>query len=243
MHKNKQNHTASNGVRASSFPVRILLSCLPLAHSFHLWRFKLEILRSQLPRGHPNKNWHSDELTTTKSDTADFYIFLVMLLFLTAEKLNLLDIHEECICKLGKIESKLKPLFGVYYWFLKLYTRIVWHSYSPLHVILLRKGSSRSGAKWVNSLVCWFWTCTLGFIQIVSVSNKKLSKQRKKKLKGRGLGKPEESNVSCLCLTCGFIVVDVDALQLQVGVPMVCTCGVDAMLVRDHFPELKKHIR
>ena len=44
---------------------------------------------------------------------------------------NLLDIQEHCICKLGKIQSKLKLLFGVYYWFLKLYTGIVWHSYFP----------------------------------------------------------------------------------------------------------------
>merc|ERR1712216_863246 len=35
----------------------------------------------------------------------------------------------------------------------------------------------------------------------------------------------------------GLIVVDVDALELKVGVAMVGTSGIDAMLVRDDFPE------
>jgi len=36
----------------------------------------------------------------------------------------------------------------------------------------------------------------------------------------------------------GFVVVDVDALQLEVGVSVISTSGVDAVLVRDDFPEL-----
>ena len=32
-------------------------------------------------------------------------------------------------------------------------------------------------------------------------------------------------------LTCGFIVVDIYSLQLQIGVAMVCSGGVDAVLV------------
>ena len=36
----------------------------------------------------------------------------------------------------------------------------------------------------------------------------------------------------------GFVVVNVDALQLQVGVTVVGAGGVDAVLVRDDFPEL-----
>ena len=44
-------------------------------------------------------------------------------------------------------------------------------------------------------------------------------------------------------LTSGLIVVHVDSLQLQVRVTMVGTCGVDAMLVRDHLPELKENNR
>ena len=36
----------------------------------------------------------------------------LMLLFIFNQ--NLLDIQEQCICKLGKIQSELKLLFGVY---------------------------------------------------------------------------------------------------------------------------------
>ena len=35
----------------------------------------------------------------------------------------------------------------------------------------------------------------------------------------------------------GFIVVNVDPLQLKIRVPMVCTGWVDAVFVRDHLPE------
>ena len=51
-----------------------------------------------------------------------------MLLFFSEKNQNLLDIQEHCIHKLAKIQSDLKLLFGVYYWFLKLYTGINWHS-------------------------------------------------------------------------------------------------------------------
>jgi hypothetical protein len=37
----------------------------------------------------------------------------------------------------------------------------------------------------------------------------------------------------------GFIVVDVDALELEIGVALVRSSWVDAMLVGDDFPELK----
>ena len=70
--------------------------------------------------------------------------------------LNLLDIQEQCLRKLGKIRSELKLLYGIYYWFLKLYTRILWHSYFPLHGISQPKGSGWSGAKWVNTNPEWY---------------------------------------------------------------------------------------
>merc|ERR1711964_488337 len=38
--------------------------------------------------------------------------------------------------------------------------------------------------------------------------------------------------------SCGFIVIYVDALQLEVRVSMVGACWVNAMLIRDDFPEL-----
>ena len=40
-------------------------------------------------------------------------------------------------------------------------------------------------------------------------------------------------------LTCGLIVVDIDALKLQIGVAVVGAGRVDTVLVRDHLPELK----
>ena len=38
--------------------------------------------------------------------------------------------------------------------------------------------------------------------------------------------------------TAGLVVVDIDALQLQVGVAVVGAGGVDPVLVRDDLPEL-----
>lgn len=40
-------------------------------------------------------------------------------------------------------------------------------------------------------------------------------------------------------LTRGLVVVDADPVQLQITVSMVGPCGVDAVLVTDHFPELQ----
>lgn len=40
-------------------------------------------------------------------------------------------------------------------------------------------------------------------------------------------------------LTRGLVVVDADPVQLQIAVSMVGPCGVDAVLVTDHFPELQ----
>ena len=100
---------------------------------------------SQLHR-RPPKTWHSD------ADISDLGFLFFMLLFFSEKNQNLLDIQEHCIRKLGKIRSELKLLFGVYYWFLKLYTGIIWHSYFPSHGISQQKGSGWSRAKWVNRL-------------------------------------------------------------------------------------------
>ena len=42
--------------------------------------------------------------------------------------------------------------------------------------------------------------------------------------------------------TCGLIVIDIDALELQIGVAVVGAGRVDTVLVRDHLPELKWEI-
>ena len=40
-------------------------------------------------------------------------------------------------------------------------------------------------------------------------------------------------------LTGGLIVVDVDPLQLEVRITVVCAGGVNAVLIGDHLPELQ----
>lgn len=40
--------------------------------------------------------------------------------------------------------------------------------------------------------------------------------------------------------TCGFVVVDADAVQLQVAVSVIGTSGIDAVLIADHLPELQR---
>ena len=55
------------------------------------------------------------------------------------------------ICKQGKVHWNL---FGVCYWFLKLYTWLIWHSYFHSHGISLRNGGSWSGAMWVKHVIC-----------------------------------------------------------------------------------------
>ena len=132
--KINKSPTVSNGVGASSFEIWIAnlaqsLTVGTLTNSqLHLWRFKLEILQIWLPCRHP-KTWHSDV------DISDLGFFFNAFIFESKNK-NLLDIQEHCIRKLGKLQSELHLLIGVYYWFLKLYTQIIWHSYFPLHGIL-----------------------------------------------------------------------------------------------------------
>lgn len=41
-------------------------------------------------------------------------------------------------------------------------------------------------------------------------------------------------------LTCGLIVIDTNPVQLQIAVAMVGPRGINAMLIADHLPELRK---
>jgi len=43
--------------------------------------------------------------------------------------------------------------------------------------------------------------------------------------------------------TGSFVVVDIDALQLQIGVAMVGASRVNTVLIRYHLPELHIHMR
>ena len=73
------------------------------------------------------------------------FLIIIFYAFIFAWTPNLLDIQEQCICKLGKIQSELNHLVGVDYWVLKLYTGFIWHSYCPSRGMLQRKGSGWSG--------------------------------------------------------------------------------------------------
>ena len=155
--KINKSPTVSNGVGASSFEILTAKfgSVAYCGHpnklmELHLWRFKPEILQNCLPRRHRITR-HSD------ADISDLGFLFFMLLFFSEKNQNLLDIQEHCIRKLGKIRSELKLLFGVYYWFLKLYTGIIWHSYFPSHGISQQKGSGWSGAKWVKQDMPHWW--------------------------------------------------------------------------------------
>ena len=140
--KINKSPNVSNGIRASSFKIwtanllqSLTVGTLTLTE-LHLWRFTLEILQSRLPC-RPSKTWHSD------ADISDLGIYIkIMLLFFSDFLKNLLEIYNlykntvtvYTLHNLGKIRSELKLLFGVltvYYWFLKLYTGIIWHSYFP----------------------------------------------------------------------------------------------------------------
>ena len=44
-------------------------------------------------------------------------------------------------------------------------------------------------------------------------------------------------------LTCRFVKVDVDALQLKIGVSMIGSRRIDAVFVADDFPELRFNLR
>ena len=48
------------------------------------------------------------------------------------------------------------------------------------------------------------------------------------------------SNMGVAGCTCGLVVVDVDAVELQVRGARVRSGRVDSVLVRDHLPELQK---
>ena len=128
--------TFSNGAGASSFDIwtanlaqSLTVGTLTNARSFIFGNSNWKFCKVSYPIGPQNPNIQMRTFLTW-----DFFSFLCFS-FLLKKNQNLLDIQEHCIRKLGKIWSELKLLFGVYYWFLKLYTRIIWHSYFPLQGI------------------------------------------------------------------------------------------------------------
>ena len=89
-----------------------------------LWKFKLEILPSQLPCRYP-KTWHSNVDISDFGDNC-FYSFIFWLKNkIKIKTFWLWSWQKQCIHKVGKIQSELKLSFGVYYWFLKFYSGIL----------------------------------------------------------------------------------------------------------------------
>ena len=133
--KINKSPTVSNGVGVSSFEIwtanlaqSLTVGNLTNSRSFIFGDSNWKFCKVGYPIG-PPKTWYSG------TDISDLGYLFFMLLFFSEKSQNLLDIQEHCIRKLGKIRSELKLLFGVYYWFLKLYTGIIWHSYFPSHGI------------------------------------------------------------------------------------------------------------
>ena len=148
--KTNKSPTVSNGVGASSFEIwtanlaqSLTVGTLTNSQNFIFGDSNWKFCKVSYPIGTPKPDIQMRIFLTWDYFFLRFY-------FCVKKNLNLLDIQEHCIRKLGKIRSELKLLFGVHYWFLKLYPGIIWHSYFPSHGISQRKGSGWSGAKWVN---------------------------------------------------------------------------------------------
>ena len=128
--KINKSPTVSSGVGASSFEIwnanlaqSLTVGTLTNSQSFICGDSNRKFCKVSYPIGTPKPDIQMQTFLTWDS--------FFMLLFFSEKNQNLLDIQEHCIRKQGKIRSELKLLFGVYYWFLKLYTGIIWHSYFP----------------------------------------------------------------------------------------------------------------
>ena len=128
--KINKSPTVNNGFGASSFEIwtanlaqSLTVGTLANSLSFIFGDSNWKFCKVSYPVGIQNPDIQMQTLLT--------WDFFFMLLFFSEKNQNLLDIHEHCIRKLGKIQSELKHWFGVYYWFLKLYAGIIWHSYFP----------------------------------------------------------------------------------------------------------------
>ena len=129
--KINKSPTVSNGVGASSFEIwtanlaqSLTVGTLTDSQSFIFGDSNWKFCKVSYPIGPQNPIFRCEHFWL--GDSFFFYAFI----FLWKNQ-NLLDIQEHCIRKLGKIRSELKLLFVVYYWFLKFYTEIIWHSYFP----------------------------------------------------------------------------------------------------------------
>ena len=112
-----------HAVDAQKYTKALLLA---MALELHPLRFELQIWLSLIVGTLMNSQSFIFGDSNIQMRTFLTWDFFYMLLFFSGKNQDLLDIHEHCICKLGKIRSELKLFFGVHYWFLKLYTGIIW---------------------------------------------------------------------------------------------------------------------
>ena len=157
--KINKSPTISNGVGASSFEIwtanmaqLFTVGTLTNSQSFIFGDSNWKFCKVGYPVGPQNLTFRCGHFWLLGEKK-------IMLLVFSRKQQHLLDIQEHCICKLGKVRSGLKILCWCVlfiYWFLKLYTGIIWHSYFPSQGILEWKGSVWSGAKWVK---CHFVAC------------------------------------------------------------------------------------
>ena len=61
--------------------------------------------------------------------------------------------------------------------------------------------------------------------------------QQRKQHKNENFRTPQRT------VTCRFVVVHVDSFQLEVGISVIRSSWIDAVLIRNHLPELKAKIQ
>ena len=134
--KINKSHTVSNGVGASSFKIwtanlaqSLTVGTLTNSRSFIFGVSNWKFCKVGYPVGTPKPDIQMRIFLTW-----DYYFFWCAFIFV-CKKIKTCWIYKNTVfANWEKIWSEPK-LFGVYYWFLKLYTGILWQSYFPLHGI------------------------------------------------------------------------------------------------------------
>ena len=118
--KINKSPAVSSGVRASSFEIWTanMAQSFTVGTQTNSWSFifgdsNWKFCLVGYPIGPPKPDIQMWPFLTWDLKKKKNYAFI----FVSEKNLNLLDIQEHCIRKLGKIRSELKLLFGVYYWF------------------------------------------------------------------------------------------------------------------------------
>ena len=105
--KEAKSPTVGNGIRASSFEILTanMAQLLTVGNLTNSWNFIFGDSNWKFCKvGYPIDVDISDVGFALFLFLSDFFFFL-----------NLLDIQEQCLRKLGKIRSELKLLYGIYY--------------------------------------------------------------------------------------------------------------------------------